>query len=117
MWSCRHCHATLFHRESLQICCLGGKLRLPRYTSPPELLELFSAQTPEGRHFRRYIRVYNNAFAFTSMGGQYDENLAGGGEGVFSFRAHGGIYHLIGSLIPIPETRSRYVINQRQLFF
>ena len=72
------------------------------------MLELFCDQTSQGRHFRQYIRVYNNAFAFTSMDVQYDQNLAGGSEGVYAFRAQGGIYHKIGSLVHTAGQRTRY---------
>lgn len=42
------------------------------------------------------------------MGVHYDEKLAGGGKGVYTFRAQGAIYHRIGSLLPTPDQRSRY---------
>ncbi|KAH7857497.1 hypothetical protein Vadar_013390 [Vaccinium darrowii] len=77
--------------------------------APPEMADLFCEQTTDGRHFRKNIRAYNHVFSFTSMGVDFDEELAGGSRGVYTFRAHGAIYHRIGSLLPYSDQRPRYL--------
>lgn len=106
---CQHCGARLFHRETTELCCKSGKTKLPSITAPVELIELFSEQTSDGRHFRKNIRAYNHVFSFTSMGVHVDEQLAGGSRGVYTFRAQGTIYHRIGSLLPYSDQRPRFL--------
>lgn len=48
-------------------CCKGGDVQLEPFRPPPPYLRsLLTGQDPEGRDFRKNIRMYNNAFAFTS---------------------------------------------------
>ncbi|KAK4596817.1 hypothetical protein RGQ29_014730 [Quercus rubra] len=82
------------------MCCKDGKISLPNIPICPEFRELICEQTPRGRHFRQYIRFYNNMFAFTSMGVHVDESMALNSRGIYTFRAQGAIYHRIGSLLP-----------------
>ncbi|KAI3952297.1 hypothetical protein MKW92_028702, partial [Papaver armeniacum] len=42
---CEHCGAKLFPHETNQLCCLNGKVSLPYLPVPPELMELFTAQS------------------------------------------------------------------------
>ncbi|KAK8942878.1 hypothetical protein KSP39_PZI009132 [Platanthera zijinensis] len=107
--TCRHCRAKLFHNETTTLCCKGGLVDVPDIPVPPELLELFSAQTTEGRNFRQNIRSYNHVFSFTSMGVTFDENMPAFNQGIYTFRAHGAIYHRIGSLLPEYGTRPRFL--------
>jgi len=51
--TCLHCHAQLFYHESRDMCCSGGKVLHPRVPPPHELLQIFSYQTYESRHFRQ----------------------------------------------------------------
>ena len=106
--TCPHCHARLFHHETKDMCCLNGKTIIPLAQSPPEMIELFSAETPQGTHFRQNIRAYNHVFSFTSKGVNVDQNLATGGA-TFTFRAQGSMYHRIGSLLPNGNTRPRFL--------
>ena len=106
--TCLHCRARLFHHETKDMCCLNGKTALPPVQSPPEMIELFSTETPQGTHFRQNIRAYNHVFSFTSMGVHVDQNLATGGA-TFTFRAQGSIYHKIGSLLPDGNNRPRFL--------
>ncbi|XP_050374857.1 uncharacterized protein LOC126792486 [Argentina anserina] len=106
--TCPHCYARLFHHESKDMCCKNGRTILPPIQSPLEMIELFSANTPQGSHFRQNVRAYNHVFAFTSMGVHVDQNLATGG-GTFTFRAQGYVYHKIGSLIPDGDNRPRFL--------
>lgn len=93
---CEHCSALTFSKESRGFCCSNGRKTLEQFNQPPPaLLELF--QTP---NFRKNIRKYNQAFAFTSLGVAVDEDLANGRDGVYTFRIHGELCHRIGSLMP-----------------
>lgn len=87
------------------------RLTCPPIPSPIELLQLFSYETSQGRHFRQYIRAYNHVFSFTSMGVNVDEHFASARSGVYTFRAQGAIYHQIESLLPLlpaAGTRPRF---------
>ncbi|KAK9148009.1 hypothetical protein Scep_006766 [Stephania cephalantha] len=103
--NCSYCGARLFVHETLDLCCSNGKINLPTPENPQELINIFLDQTDEGKHFRENIRSYNHVFCFTSIGVNIDENLASGRQGVFTYRAQGSIYHRIGSLLPINESR------------
>lgn len=105
---CNFCQAHLFEGERETFCCKNGKVLLPAIPAPPELHNLFSDQTPEGRSFRKDIRGYNHVFSFTSMGVTLDEAFTNA-PGVHTFRAHGSVYHKIGPLLPTPGTRPRFL--------
>lgn len=107
--NCRHCHANLFHKETNTLCCKGGLVDILDIPAPPELLQLFTGQTTESRNFWQNIRAYNHAFSFTSMGVTFDESMSAFNQGIYTFRAHGAIYHKIGSLLPEYGTRPRYL--------
>ena len=51
--------------------------------------------------FRKNIRNYNNAFAFSSLGVKRDLSVYGP-QGIYTFRIQGQLCHLIGSLLPLP---------------
>ncbi|KAK7260859.1 hypothetical protein RIF29_27158 [Crotalaria pallida] len=107
--TCTHCNARLFYNETRNICCSDGKFQIPQVNPPQELREIFLANTAEGRHFRQHIRSYNHILAFTSMGVHVDENLAGTGRGIYTFRAQGAIYHNIGGFYPNEGSRPRFL--------
>ena len=98
--TCCFCNACLFHQETSSMCCKDGKISLPNIPICFEFRELICEQTPRGRHFKQYIRFYNNMFAFTSMDVHVDESMALNIQGIYTFRAQGAIYHRIGSLLP-----------------
>ncbi|KAL5723911.1 DNA helicase [Ranunculus cassubicifolius] len=106
---CRHCGAKLFPYESSTLCCKKGNIVLPYEPPPPELLYLYTATTPEARHFQENTRSYNHVFSFTSMGVHLDATLANGCSGVYTFRAQGTIYHKIGPLLPLTGHRPRFL--------
>ena len=107
--TCRFCNARLFHRKTSSMCCKDGKISLPNIPICHEFMELICEETPRGRHFRQYIRFYNNMFAFTSMGVHVDESLASNSRGIYTFRAQGAIYHRIGSLLPHTPLSVRHI--------
>ena len=51
--------------------------------------------------FRRNIRNYNNAFAFSSLGVKTDPSVYGP-HGIYTFRIQGQLCHRIGSLLLPP---------------
>ncbi|XP_073021926.1 uncharacterized protein [Primulina eburnea] len=106
---CMYCQALLFHGETSQFCCRNGNTNLDHIPSPIELQELYAADNEEGRHFRQFIRAYNHVFSFTSMRVNLDESLTTGTHGIYTFRAHGSIYHSIGNLLPNENCRPRYM--------
>ncbi|GMF49014.1 unnamed protein product [Phytophthora fragariaefolia] len=97
--------------ESDFICCLKGRVRLPPLQpAPPRLLQLYG-----DKEFRRHIRAYNQAFAFTSIGASsgdntfrdvnQDESVAGQ-HGVYNYRIQGAMGHFMGSMLPYVDHRT-----------
>lgn len=96
-----------------EVCCKKGDITLDRLLSPPPYLKsLLEEQGPEGRDFRRQIRGYNNALAFTSVSYNKDTrtNLS---VGIQSFCIHGELFHYQGSVVPEPGETPAFA----QLFF
>ncbi|KAK1379203.1 hypothetical protein POM88_025947 [Heracleum sosnowskyi] len=80
------------------LCCGNGKVRLPLLReTPPELKTLLDGANNKSTSFRKSLRLYNNAFAFTSVGGNVDREINNGG-GPYVYRIFGEVYHQIGSL-------------------
>ena len=67
---------------------------------PDELYRLFTSQDEIGKMFRQNIRAYNTNFSFTSMGVTLDNTMTNMRDGVYTFRAHKGIYHRVDQLVP-----------------
>ena len=79
----------------------GGKVVLSPLGTPPEFLtHLLTTTDNSGREFRSHIRAYNSILALCSLGANYDRELANAIRGVYTFRIHGVVHHLIGSLAP-----------------
>ena len=82
------------------MCCLSGKIKIPRLDNPPpELRNLFSGQDDISKKFHDHIRTYNNALAMTSLGCKQDNAINNGG-GPYVFKVQGRLCHRSGSLIP-----------------
>ena len=79
---------------------------------PDELYMLFISSSEEAREFKRCVRIYNNSFAFTSLGVKLDKKLCSMSKGVYTFRAQGQVYHRIRQLVPTKDPPSFY-----QLYF
>ena len=116
---CFECHALHFDCEKLGnstharkrfgICCLEGKVQLPALPQwPQELQRLYE----NNQYFVRNICQYNNTFAFTSLGVEVDHHTVQG-PGPAAFCIHGGLYHLMGSLLPeendVPSFAQLYI--------
>ncbi|KAF8577733.1 hypothetical protein K439DRAFT_1301036, partial [Ramaria rubella] len=75
-------------------CCLSGKIQLPLLQDPPQPLKhLLESTASDAREFRKNILQYNNALAFTSLGGNFDRSLFQGGGGPYVFKLQRELYH------------------------
>ena len=94
---CPHCRARYFQEECttqriFTKCCFQGKVSLPPIQLPSQnILELFSGNTAESRHFLEHIRHYNATMSMASWNAAVTEH-AGRGPRVVTI--HGQAYHL-----------------------
>ncbi|KAE8244021.1 hypothetical protein A4X13_0g6849 [Tilletia indica] len=110
---CLHCDAYHFKAErsagTLQRpifgkCCSNGKVVLPNiFEAPAPLWNLYTGTHVQAQRFLSHIRIFNNAFAFVSMGARRDMSVAGHA-GVYTFKVQGQMYHQIGSLVPSTQS-------------
>ncbi|XP_022041580.1 uncharacterized protein LOC110944175 [Helianthus annuus] len=112
MTPCPRCAAKRFPFEFPTFCCMEGKTVLAHTDIPEQLHHLYTTQEDIGRVFRENIRAYNTNFSFASMGVSLDETMTNMTGGVYTFRAHKGIYHKIDQLVSRDGT-PRYL----QLYF
>ncbi|WVZ69848.1 hypothetical protein U9M48_018572 [Paspalum notatum var. saurae] len=112
--NCKFCNAKRFPREGPAFCCRKGKVVICRKTVPDELRKLFETQTDrDAKYFWKNIRYFDSHFSFTSFGVSLDRRLATAkGTGVYTFKAHGQIYHRLDQLAPC-DKGPRYM----QLYF
>src|SRR3954466_8433160 len=107
---CRKCHALHFDSEKLSkstcnnllfgSCCLQGQVQLPPIPEPPAALRnLLWGLHPLSGEFKKNIRQYNNAFAFTSLGVKIDRSVTRG-TGPYCFKISGELHHKTGGLLP-----------------
>ena len=99
---CVHCGAVRFQYEGPAFCCRKGKVNIFIPEVPPELRRLFSCQDDEdAKYFRQHIRYFNSHFSFTSLGVTLDHRVSTAARtGVYTFRAHGQLYHRLDPLVP-----------------
>jgi hypothetical protein len=96
--NCGHCDAKRFEHEPRGFCCRDGKVELNELNVPHELMRLWSSNDADARHFRNNIRFFNGHFSFTSLYCRLDSATASWkNSGIYTFRAHGQIYHNIRS--------------------
>ncbi|XP_024878027.1 uncharacterized protein LOC112458567 [Temnothorax curvispinosus] len=107
---CNYCCAKKWSAESLGICCSNGHVKLNDIDEPLGILkELLIGTDPRSKHFQKNIRKYNGCFAMTSFGGKEVRE----GNYMPTYKVHGQIYHLIGSLLPSLDTRAQFL----QIYF
>jgi hypothetical protein len=95
-------------------CCLSGKIRLPLLEDVPQTLRrLLESPDDDAKEFRKNIRTYNSALAFTSLGAIMDRSLLDQERGPYVFKLHGELRHNHGSLIPNEGQTPSYA----QLYF
>ncbi|RPA93435.1 hypothetical protein L873DRAFT_1777753, partial [Choiromyces venosus 120613-1] len=82
-------------------CCKHGDLKLPLLEELLEPLKsLINGQESVAKEFRKHLRQWNSAFAFTSVSHNMDNRDEVAGAGVQTFQVHGELYHLQGPLRP-----------------
>ena len=80
-------------------CCLSGKVEPPSLTAPPPpLRQLLETHDHDTTQFRKHIRQYNAALAFTSLGAKFNPDLLHGG-GPYALCLMSGLYHRLGALL------------------
>lgn len=103
-YQCQRCGAFHFKEEALSKarpgeeftftkCCREGRMRFEPAKAPPELQQLFQGTHPLSKSFRKDIRKFNAAWAFSSV------NISGNKEDDHPkamFHARGQIFHLYG---------------------
>jgi hypothetical protein len=87
---------------------MSGKTKLVEPSIPDDLLHIFTTQEAYDKKFRHEVRAYNTNLSFASMGVKLDQTMNNMKAGVYTFRAHGGIYHKIDQLVP-REGTPRYL--------
>jgi hypothetical protein len=100
---CSKCLAFRFKKEKTTICCYNGKIANEHINHPivhPMLNELYIGTTPKSREFLKFIRKYNQSFAFTSMRSKFQCGQVEG-RGVYTFRVNGELCHSLEIYIPM----------------
>lgn len=118
-YMCTYCHALHFSEERLantrdrptaefSRCCGRGKVVIPAISgSFSELERWLTEDTAQAKAFRKNIRRYNNAFAFTSIGMRMDYRTWGP-RGLYALRISGRISHSLGALQPNPGASHKF---------
>ena len=55
-----------------------------------EMIRLWTTEDEDAIHFRKFIRLYNNIFAFNSLGGDCSGKSQ---KGIYVFQLQGQLYH------------------------
>ncbi|XP_057292374.1 uncharacterized protein LOC130619401 [Hydractinia symbiolongicarpus] len=110
---CEHCRAIKFNNENHFKCCHNGKVALPAILQfPAEIRELLSNDSAQAKQFRKYIRVYNNAFSFASLSANIRPPP---GHGPPCFRICGQLFHRYGALLTaqneVPNFSQLYIVE------
>jgi len=89
-------------------CCNQGDIQLEQFRDPPDFLrDLLTGENPRARDFRKSIRRFNNAFAFTSIDcTQTDRGARGNGPNCFQI--HGALYHVTGPIEPVTGQQPKF---------
>ncbi|XP_062208911.1 uncharacterized protein LOC133910581 [Phragmites australis] len=100
--NCPYCGAKRFQYEGLAFCCRKGKVKIFIPDVPDELRRLYtSLDDDDAKYFRQHIRYFNSHFSFTSLGVTLDRRVStAAGTGIYTFRAHGQLYHRLDQLVP-----------------
>ena len=95
---CEFCNARKWKGESATLCCNSGKVILPLFPAPPDLLkELLTNNTEEAKLFRKNARTFNNALALSSVKVNI-KKFTGGFAPCVVFE--GKVHQKIGPLLP-----------------
>ena len=115
---CIHCSSKMWLDEKssgaqtnpkFRLCCEDGNCMVPFLRDTPTVLRnLFECDDPITREFKKYIRSYNNALSFASLGVNLDTTVQNSIGGTYCFRIHGKVYHRIGSLLTEPGNTPKF---------
>jgi hypothetical protein len=94
---CNCCKAKKFQNEPPEFYCCSGQVDLAPLETPSQLRRLWECADVDARHFRDNIRFFNDHFLFTSLYCCLDSTTTNMDCGVYTFRAHGTMYHNIRS--------------------
>ncbi|PIC29353.1 hypothetical protein B9Z55_020962 [Caenorhabditis nigoni] len=126
---CSHCHARHFKDEvkgkkldTITFCCGAGDVKLDdKFVDfPPLIKDLFVGSSDKfmngrSKNFKTNIRQFNTAFATASLGATLDTPP---GNGPYTFKIHGQVYHSVGPLHPpsgkTPKYGQIYFLDSRQ---
>ena len=101
---CPFCRSLSFKNETDFNCCQNGKVAYdPPTDLPTELQALYLQDTQEAKNFRKYIRKYNNLFAFASTKITPAKDLPVPKFGTGVIRISGQIFHKTGNLYTSPD--------------
>ncbi|AQK86764.1 hypothetical protein ZEAMMB73_Zm00001d038499 [Zea mays] len=92
-----YCKAKKFQYEPPRFCCRNGQIDLAPFETPPQLRRLWECSDADARHFRDNIRFFNGHFSFTSLYCCLDSMTTNMNCGIYTFRAHGMMYHNVRS--------------------
>ncbi|AQK71525.1 hypothetical protein ZEAMMB73_Zm00001d016710 [Zea mays] len=94
---CDYCKAKKFQYEPPGFCCRNGHIDLAPFETPSQLRRLWECADADARHFRDNIRFFNGHFSFTSLYCCLDSMTTNMDCGIYTFRAHGMMYHNLRS--------------------
>ena len=94
---CSKCGAKKFVFESLEFCCSRGEVKIADNEYTPLLIDLYCSYSELVVHFRKYSRVHNNMFAFSSLRGSNDVSTK---KHIYVFKLYEQLYHFVPDLIP-----------------
>ncbi|XP_045798031.1 uncharacterized protein LOC123892273 [Trifolium pratense] len=115
---CPDCGAIMWYQERVKsgsrvnpkfsLCCNQGDIELAPYKQLPQpLYNLYHGRDSRSNFFIENIRSFNSMFAFTSMGGRIHTSI-NSGNAPPAFVLNGENYHLIGSLLPLPNRPPKF---------
>lgn len=91
-------------------CCGDDIIKIATNEHPSQLIALFLGDSELVVHFRKYCRLYNNMFAFSSLGGSINAVTY---RAIYVFKLHEQLYHFMLDLLPCNGERRKYL----QLYF
>ena len=86
------------------MCCGKGKVIIPPVAPPPAQMAALYSGAQRG-HMHDNSRGYNNLFALTSQGANFDDRFT---DGVHQVRVNGAMAHKTGSFLPRPKQQPNF---------
>ncbi|XP_055328807.1 uncharacterized protein LOC129581636 isoform X2 [Paramacrobiotus metropolitanus] len=112
---CKYCTAFNFPSEKNFKCCHRGKVSLSALTVPAGLVELVTGGNKDSENYLEFVRQYNSANAFASLGADIARPP---GFGPYTFRIHGQVHHYLWTALPANPAPlsygSLYFLNTEQ---